>query len=258
MLENKLLLDFSATDANFSMRNKGLLKHNTSEVNQQRELWDIEYKTGNTIPSSGRIQPSRSLIQILKNLPFIPTNILDIGAGNGRNAIYFASQGVFVHAIDFSDAAIEIFSKKIKRMAGLKEKIELINHDIREGMPFKNNQFDAVLDSYCLCHFIDRKEEASAILEVKRILKPGGILMKIHTDIEDSYYRDHMLKKDKDNFISFNNANLLYKRHYSPSSYLMSLGEHYKHIQTIRGMYKDVVQGKDYIRSIFAMMLVKV
>ena len=258
MLSNKFFRDFNTIDLNFTMKRENLFKYDLSWVNQQRNLWNIEYQLGNTIPSSSRAQPSRALTDIVPSLPFFPQNILDLGAGNGRNAIYFASQGAYVNTVDFSEVAHHIFYRKIKKTARLEERIKVINHDIRERMPFNDGQFDAVLDAYCLCHFIDKEEETSAILEVNRVLKPGGILIKIHVDAEDSYYRERITEGEKNNFISFNYENGLYKRHYNPSSYLASLSKRYKHIKTNQSMYKDMVHGESYSRSIFAMVLVKV
>ena len=60
-----------------------------------------------------------------------------------------------------------------------KNKIEqlpnnILVHNLSKGIPFKNNSIDVVYHSHLLEH-IDRKYVNKFLLEVKRVLKPGGI-----------------------------------------------------------------------------------
>ena len=42
------------------------------------------------------------------------TNIIELGAGLGRDTIFFAQNGIYVHAIDYSLSATNIIKKGIK------------------------------------------------------------------------------------------------------------------------------------------------
>lgn len=70
-------------------------------------------------------------------------NLLELGAGHGRDSIFFASNGIQIAALEYPNAGIEIILNKAK-----KEKKELkVNSktfDIRNALPFPNNCFDAV------------------------------------------------------------------------------------------------------------------
>ena len=43
-------------------------------------------------------------------------NLLELGAGLGRDTIYFAKNNIKVHALDFSPCAIDTINKKSKKL----------------------------------------------------------------------------------------------------------------------------------------------
>jgi len=60
------------------------------------------------------VQPSKMCLQVLELLPPIrPLKLLDIGCGEGKDAVFFARCGYEVSAFDYSEAGIE----KTKRLA---------------------------------------------------------------------------------------------------------------------------------------------
>jgi SAM-dependent methyltransferase len=67
--------------------------------------------------------------------------ILELGCGQGRDSLFFASKGLEVYAIDSSKVAIENLKSKLKK---LYLHIDLKNIDAVESLPFANNYFDAV------------------------------------------------------------------------------------------------------------------
>ncbi len=59
-------------------------------------------------------RPSSTCLEVLKRMPpERPLRLLDIGCGEGRNAVFFARNGYEVHAFDISQRGIE----KTKRLA---------------------------------------------------------------------------------------------------------------------------------------------
>ena len=67
--------------------------------------------------------------------------ILELGCGQGRDALFFASNGLDVVTIDSSQVAINVLSKIITEK---KLPIQAIAHNATEGVPFNNYYFDAV------------------------------------------------------------------------------------------------------------------
>lgn len=60
---------------------------------------------------------------------------------------------------------------------------DVIQHDIRQGLPFADNSFDAVYHSHVLEHLTPQQGE-KLIRECGRILAPGGILRIVVPDLE--------------------------------------------------------------------------
>ena len=102
-------------------------------------------------------------------------NLLELGAGHGRDSIFFASNGIQVAALDYSNAGIEIILHKAK-----KEKKELqvnsITFDLRNALPFPNSYFDAVYSHMFLNMKFSKDELSFIISEIRRVLKDGGLI----------------------------------------------------------------------------------
>ncbi len=66
--------------------------------------------------------------------------VLEIGAGHGRDTMFFASNGLEVEALDYSRAGIEIINKKANE-----KKLPVNSHlyDVKKPLPFKDACFDA-------------------------------------------------------------------------------------------------------------------
>ena len=69
------------------------------------------------------------------------SKILELGCGQGRDAIFFASNGLDVVAIDSSHVAIDALSKIT---IGKNLSIRPVIHNPCEGIPFDSSYFDAV------------------------------------------------------------------------------------------------------------------
>ena len=94
---------------------------------------------------------------------------LDIGCGNGRNAVLLARAGFDVHGVDYSQAAITWATQRA-REAG-------VNVDLRHSSVFDLNITPAtyrfVYDSGCFHHLAPQQRELYVQL-VWAALKPGG------------------------------------------------------------------------------------
>ncbi len=93
--------------------------------------------------------------------------ILDVGCGNGRDALYFTEKGFEVTGIDAVKTFIKIAKSRVP-------KAEFKLMDLRK-LEFPDNNFDGVWASASLLH-IPKSEAKQTIEGFKRVLKPSGIL----------------------------------------------------------------------------------
>lgn len=102
--------------------------------------------------------------------------VLDVGCGLGYAPVQYALRNkVEVHGIDYSEKMIE----GAKRLLGetkpeLRGTIALQHASVLE-LPYENNSFDVVTSSRCLMALLDWDLQKKSLVEIHRVLKPGGV-----------------------------------------------------------------------------------
>jgi SAM-dependent methyltransferase len=98
-------------------------------------------------------------------------DVLDVGCGVGRHALFFAQQGFRARGIDGSAAGIER-ARRAAAAAGAD-----VDYRVAEftALPFPDAAFDHVVAWHTLYHG-DRDSVRLALAEVARVLRPGGLL----------------------------------------------------------------------------------
>lgn len=92
---------------------------------------------------------------------------LDVGCGTGNYTIELARKGAKVIGIDSSEEMVAYARIKAK-----KANIETSFHAADAmNLPFQDSSFDTVISNGLLCFL---KEPEKALMEMRRVLKPGG------------------------------------------------------------------------------------
>ena len=104
---------------------------------------------------------------------FIPkgAKIADIGCAQGNYTIHLGNHGYYVTGVDMRRAPLAY--ARLKLVSGQEDKVSFVQADT-ELLPFSDSTFDAALFLETLHHLM---EPEKAISEVRRILKPNGILI---------------------------------------------------------------------------------
>jgi SAM-dependent methyltransferase len=92
-------------------------------------------------------------------------SVLDLGCGTGRHALWMATAGAIVTAIDFSTGMVD----EARRKPGA-EAICFLAHDLHLRLPFEAD-FDLVVSGLVLEHLHDLDR---FFAEIYRVLKPTG------------------------------------------------------------------------------------
>ena len=184
------------------------------KLDQQSQHWETSFLNK---PEMFGLEPS---IAAIKSLKFLKgKNIVELGAGLGRDTIFFAQNSIHVKALDYSQEAIKAINIKSKKL-DLKEFIKTKVFDVRKKLPFNNDTIDACFSHMLYCMALSNLDLENLNKEIHRILKPGGINIYTvrHTDDgdykngihigEDLYENDgfivHFFSKDKINHLSKN------------------------------------------------------
>jgi SAM-dependent methyltransferase len=93
-----------------------------------------------------------------------PRRVLDVGCGMGELAEQLGKEGIEVVAIDLSPRMVEL-----ARQRGVDARVA----DVQQ-LPFADGEFDLVVAAWVLYHVPDL---ARALLEIARVLEPGGHLL---------------------------------------------------------------------------------
>ena len=98
--------------------------------------------------------------------------IVELGAGLGRDSIFFAKNKISVNSLDYSKTGINIINKKIldNNLQNITTKV----FDIRKKLPFQDNSIDACFSHMLYCMALTSAELSYLNNEILRILKPNG------------------------------------------------------------------------------------
>ncbi len=113
--------------------------------------------------------------------------ILELGAGQGRDSLFFAKNGFQIHAVDYSENAVKVIREKSQSM-GMAGLVNAVCHDIRKPLPFKDEAFDACYCNMLFCMALCERELESLFREIRRVLKPSGLSVFTVRNTSDPHF----------------------------------------------------------------------
>ena len=128
-------------------------------------------------------EPSSFAEHVLGLLPSSRLDILEVGCGNGRDAVLFSANGHRVTALDRSEGAISYCIHKHE-----KSRIEFVAGRVSSLTKGKIPTFDAIYSRFCL-HAMTSPEEGEFITCARDLLNPGGLLFIECRSINDPLAR---------------------------------------------------------------------
>ncbi|GES34571.1 class I SAM-dependent methyltransferase [Streptomyces angustmyceticus] len=132
-------------------------------------FWDGVYAAR---PAAGGPQPNARLTETGAGLP--RGDALDLGCGNGGDALWLARQGWRVTAVDISAVAVERLAALV-RSHGLDDRVTTVRTDLHTSFP--PGEFDLVSAHYLHTPFdLDR---ATVLRSAAHALRPGGRLLVV-------------------------------------------------------------------------------
>lgn len=134
---------------------------------ERRALWDERYATEGWVFG---VEANRFVVDFFATQP--PGRLLDLGCGQGRNAVWLADAGYDVLGLDLSPVAIEQ-ARRLAAEAGVAAEFAAVDLANWEPEP---DAFDYALLSYLQLHPQPRRKVHRA---VERALKRGGTVFLV-------------------------------------------------------------------------------
>jgi SAM-dependent methyltransferase len=157
------------------------------KLDQQSQHWEINFSNK---PEMFGLEPSiaaKKAFKLFKEKNF--TNILELGAGLGRDTVYFAKNLISVEALDYSKTSIKNITKKSIRL-NLTKFIKPHVFDVRKKLPFKDKSIEACFSHMLYCMALSNTDLKNLNNEICRVLKPGGINIYTVRSNEDCDYKN--------------------------------------------------------------------
>ena len=137
----------------------------------QQELWQTAYERDPHLHGTEPSAAARSAAEVFGAAGI--DDVLELGAGQGRDALYLARQGFSVHATDFSDSALHQLRLDAQR-EGLDDRVTAALHDVRDPLPPRDATVNAVFANLLLNMAFSRAELWSLVAEIHRVLRPAA------------------------------------------------------------------------------------
>ncbi|WBQ02036.1 SAM-dependent methyltransferase [Kribbella sp. CA-293567] len=149
----------------------------TADDRSAEEYWNDRYRENSRIWSG---EPNVALVAEVSGLE--PGTALDLGSGEGGDAIWLAKQGWRVTAVDVSQVALSRAAAHAEE-AGVTDRIEWQQHEL--GKTFPDGTFDLVSAQF-LHSTVDLPREA-ILRSAAEAVAPGGVLLiEGHLDWPDA------------------------------------------------------------------------
>jgi SAM-dependent methyltransferase len=152
----------------------------------QAAEWDARYTERGGSMWSGR--PNGRLVEEVAGVA--PGRALDVGCGEGADAIWLARQGWTVTAIDISDVAVGR-ARDAAEQAGAS--VEWICADVLQT-PLPAGAFGLVSMQYPA---LPKSAGEAAVQTLLDTVRPGGLLLAVYHDLDDEH-REHMKSRGID------------------------------------------------------------
>jgi cyclopropane fatty-acyl-phospholipid synthase-like methyltransferase len=151
----------------------------------QKEFWNRKWKL-----AKSSITPTKFAKKVSKMIQ-PPATLLELGAGSGKDTLFFAEQGFEVTAVDFSDMSIEMITNlaRTKRRKVKCRLQDLTNLEIY-------GKFDIIYADLTLHYFTDAQTKA-IIKKIYSLLPEGGQLFaRCKSTTDSAYGQEEELEKD--------------------------------------------------------------
>jgi SAM-dependent methyltransferase len=157
-------------------------------LDRQQEQWAATYGRRADFLGAEPSEPARRALERFQAAGL--REILELGPGQGRDTLLFARAGLRVLALDYAAEGLAAIRHKAEAEAdglapGL---IEVRQGDVRGPLPLADASIDACYAHMLFCMALTTPELERLADEVRRVLRPGGLLVYTVRNKLDAHY----------------------------------------------------------------------
>ncbi|MCX5806477.1 MAG: class I SAM-dependent methyltransferase [Proteobacteria bacterium] len=161
-------------------------KISSDVLNAQQEHWEKMFSEKIDMFGVDPSYPARRANELLQKEGKI--KILELGGGQGRDALFFAGKGFHVSVLDYSAEGLLAIRERAQN-AAISQSITTLQHDIRQSLPFEDESFECCFSHMLFCMALTTTELEFLSQEIGRVLKPGGLNIYTARNVNDAHYR---------------------------------------------------------------------
>jgi len=151
----------------------------------QQRHWQLTYSAH---PGMYGDQPSAPAVHAAAVFHAVGAkDVLELGAGHGRDALFFAREGFIIAATDFSPVGLAQL-RDAARAQGIAERLTTAVSDVRTPLPLADASVDAVFAHMLLCMALSTEKIHALVGEARRVLRPGGTFVYTVRHTGDAHY----------------------------------------------------------------------
>jgi ubiquinone/menaquinone biosynthesis C-methylase UbiE len=135
-----------------------------TRVAEDYDRWAASYDT-----MTNQTRDLDALVMRRASLCIEGRDVLEIGAGTGKNTVWLGATAHSVVAMDFSAGMLA----RARERVGAMESVRFVQHNVCEPWPIPSRSVDVVVANLILEHVHDLR---SVFCEASRALRPGGQL----------------------------------------------------------------------------------
>ena len=158
----------------------------TKVLNQQSQHWEKNFSSKPEMFGLDPSEPAKKSLKLFQEKKI--NKIVELGAGLGRDTIFFAKNSIHVNALDYSGSGIKIINEKAEKQ-NLSKYISTKIFDVRKKLPFEDNSIEACFSHMLYCMALTLNELENLNNEIYRILKPNGINIYTVRHTNDGDYK---------------------------------------------------------------------
>ena len=158
-----------------------------------KKYWEEYYQTKNE-----ELKPSLFARYVRNNVIEKHKILIELGCGNGRDAVYFANEGIMVHAIDQCENEIKFLVNRYKYLPSISFKIGDFS-EINE-----KQTYDIIYSRFTL-HSISKKQEEKTLKWAYAALNVNGMFCIEVRGLENEIYQLGEKVENEENAFIYNN-----------------------------------------------------